>query len=161
MGKGPAAKYGAGRADQAGTCTTEMKQRNLLSVTAPRVFSKIMQGAVKHLQQKIIKLVQFLDDILILANSLCLLKDHISMVADSLKALGFEKKCIFTPTQVIEFLGLVVQINIYLPEKKVKDIVKECRRLVRLKIVSARTLAHLIGKMTAAIPAVFPAALHY
>ena len=74
-----------------------------------------------------------------------------------------EKVCL-QPTQVIEFLGFVVdsiQTKIYLPEKKVKDIVKECRRLWRMRIVSAHALAHLIGKMTATIPAVFPAALHY
>ena len=38
---------------------------------------------------------------------------------------------------------------------------KECRRLHNAKGVLARDLAHLIGMMTAAIPAILPAALHY
>ena len=42
-----------------------------------------------------------------------------------------------------------------------KDLLKQCRKLVRQRTVSAQRLAHLIGKMTATIPAVLPAALHY
>lgn len=49
----------------------------------------------------------------------------------------------------------------FLPTKKVRDIAKQCRKLLWAKIVSAHSLAHLIGKMTATIPAIFPAALHY
>ena len=104
---------------------------------------------------------------MILARSPCLLKQHTNTVADCFKILGFvlsEKKCIFKPIQVIEFLGFVVdsiQMKIYLPEKKVKDIVKQCQRLWRIRTVSAHALAHLIGEMTATMPTVFPVVLHY
>ena len=52
-------------------------------------------------------------------------------------------------------------MKILLPQLKVKSIMKECRNLLRQRTVSAHRLAHLIGKMTAAIPAILPAALHY
>lgn len=41
------------------------------------------------------------------------------------------------------------------------QIMKEARSLQRKKTVSARTLSHIIGKMTAVIPAVGPAPMHY
>ena len=135
--------------------------------TAPRVFSKIMQEAMKQLRERSIRLVQYLDDILVIASSPVQLREHTKIVAQCLQTLGFilsEKKCVFNPMQVIKFLGFMVdslQMKIFLPSKKVRDLVKQCSKLLRQRTVSAHKLAHLIGKMTATIPAVLPAALHY
>ena len=135
--------------------------------TAPRVFSKIMQEAMKILREKSIRLIQYLDDILILASSPDQLRKHTRIVAQCLQTLGFilsYKKCVFEPVQAIEFLGFKVdslKMKILLPQLKVKSIMKECRNLLRQRTVSAHRLAHLIGKMTAAIPAILPVALHY
>ena len=52
-------------------------------------------------------------------------------------------------------------MKIFLPSKKVRDLMKQCRKLLQQRTVSAHGLAHLIGKMTATIPAVLPEALHY
>ena len=52
-------------------------------------------------------------------------------------------------------------MKISLPQTKVNQIAKESRKLLRMKEVSARSLARLIGKMTSSIPAVIPALLYY
>ena len=92
--------------------------------TAPRVLSKVMQEAVKQLREKGIRLVQYLDDILVVASSPGQLRDHTKMVAKYLQDLGFilsEKKGIFKPVQMIEFLGFMVnsvQMKIFSPQRK-------------------------------------------
>ena len=53
--------------------------------TAPRVFSKIMQGAISHVREKGVRLVQYLDDILVIASSPNQLKEHMKLVAQHLQ----------------------------------------------------------------------------
>ena len=54
--------------------------------TAPRVFSKIMQEAMKILREKSIRLIQYLDDILILASSPDQLRKHTRMHGSTVPA---------------------------------------------------------------------------
>ena len=114
--------------------------------TAPRVFSKIMQGAISHVREKGVRLVQYLDDILVIASSPNQLKEHMKLVAQHLQTLGVllsEKKCVFQPTRMIEFVGFIVdsfQMKIFLPTQKMKNIVKECRKVIQARNVSAHTL---------------------
>ena len=75
-----------------------------------------------------------------------------------------QKKCVFNPVQRIKFLGFMmdfIHTKIFLPREKMRELVKQCRKFLQLRTVSAHKLAHLIRKMTATIPAVLPAALHY
>ena len=61
----------------------------------------------------------------------------------------------FEPTQVIEFPGFMVdslQMKIFLPTQIMKNIMKECRKVIQARNVLAHSLAHLIGKMTSTIP---------
>ena len=135
--------------------------------TAPRVFTKVMREAVSHLREKGIRLVHYLDDILILGETLSICQTSVLDTAAWLKKLGFVlnmKKCIFFPQIEIEFLRFLINsqtLKISLPKSKVHKIAKESRSLARKSHVSARELAQLIGKMTAVIPAVIEAPLHY
>ena len=61
------------------------------------------------------------------------------------------KKCVWTPTQRIEFLGF----------EKLEKIRKECKSVRAQGHLTVRRLAHLIGLLTSTIPAVLPAPLHY
>ena len=98
--------------------------------TAPRVFTKLMRPVVTCLRQQEIRLVQYLDDTLLVAESPEALKAHMRKAANLLEDLGFllnKKKCVWTPTQRIEFLGFEVNSNtmhLYLPPKKVEKIRK-------------------------------------
>ena len=84
-----------------------------------------------------------------------------------LENLGFvisiEKSC-FIPTQTLEFLGCVVNIQamtLLLPDWKVESMKSHCSYLLELHEVSVKDLSQLIGKLTASIQAIFPAPLHY
>ena len=134
--------------------------------TAPRVFTKVMRKAVSHLREKGIRLVHYLDDILILGETLSTFQTSVLDTAAWLKKLGFVlnmKKCIFFPQTEIEFLGFLINsqtLKISLPKSKVHKIAKGSRSLARKSRVSARELAQLIEKMTAVILAVIEAPLN-
>ena len=57
--------------------------------------------------------------------------------------------------------GKSLSMKFSLPESKVHQIQKECRSLLGKRMTTPRQLARLIGMMTAAIPAVLQAPLHY
>ena len=82
--------------------------------TAPRVFTKLMKPVVTCRRQQGIRLVQYLDDTLLVAESPEALKAHLRKAANLLEELGFslnQKKCVWTPTQRMEFLGFEVDSN--------------------------------------------------
>ena len=89
------------------------------------------------------------------------------LVEEKLESLGFKlnwKKCEWESTQLIEFLGFLVDsqsMRLSLPKNKVQQIQKDCRSLLRKRFTSPRQLARLIGRLTASIPAVLQAPLHY
>ena len=73
------------------------------------------------------------------------------------------EKCIVVQTQIIEFLGFTlnsIQMVLSLPQDKVCKIKNECRHMCNQEEVSGRSLAHLIGVLTACIPAIQIAPLH-
>ena len=119
------------------------------------------------MRKKGIRLIVYLDDTLVLAQSQTTLKRHIASVAETLCNLGFtlnHKKSVLKPMQSIEFLGFIVNsltMSISLPQEKVDKIVKECWHMRRQEWVTPRQLAHLIGLLTSTNPAVAPAPLHY
>ena len=108
-----------------------------------------------------IRLVQYLDDTLLVAESPESSKTHLRKAANLLEELGLllnKNKCVWTPTQRVEFLGFKVDLNImhlYLPPKKVK-IRKECKNVTQGHL-TVRKVAHLIDLLTSTIPA----PLHY
>ena len=130
--------------------------------TGPRVFTKLMRPVVTCLRQQGIRLVQYLDDTLLVAESPEALKAHLRKAANLLEELGFllnKRKCVWTPTQRIEFLGFEVDSNtmhLDLPPKKVEKISKECKSVRARGHLTVRRLAHLIGLLTSTIPAVLP-----
>ena len=69
-------------------------------------------------------LVAYMDDTLIMATAVEMLREHIHMMLFLIKNLGFiinSNKSLLTPTQEIEFLGMVVNsqtMDLELPEEK-------------------------------------------
>lgn len=78
--------------------------------TAPYIFSKIMYTVIKYIRNEFNILVfNYLDDILILADTFQECKSHIQTVIKTLQSLGWQislKKSIIKPAQNIEFLGI-------------------------------------------------------
>ena len=135
--------------------------------TAPRTFTKLLAPVITELRSRGLRLIIYLDDILLMASSPDILKSHSQMLMQLLQELGFIlnlKKCVLQPTQEIEFLGFLVNSNtlsISLPEDKILKVQKQCRRILNAGKASARELAQLIGLLTSLNPAMMHAPLFY
>ena len=135
--------------------------------TAPRVFTKILRPLVARMRMTGLRIIVYLDDMLVMAQSAERLMSHMQTLARELQALGFKlnhKKCVWEPVQAIEFLGFLVNsktMKIYLPEEKIQKVMKECRHTINKRSVTARHLAHLIGLLSSTAPAISVAPFHY
>ena len=135
--------------------------------SAPRVFTKVMRTVVTFLRNRGIRCVIYLDDLLLMNKSPSTLKEHTTLTLDLLEALGFlvnYPKSHLTPSQEMEYLGFLIdstQKELRLPKAKLDQIRTEASQILTSKETSARHLAQLIGKMSAAILAIYPAPLHY
>ena len=95
------------------------------------------------------------------------LKKQLQLVTTLLELLGFvinQEKSQLQPTQLIQYLGFLIDsrgMRIKLTEQKVTQMVVTCRAIQEKQSLSVQELAKLIGKMTAAFPAIFPAPLWY
>ena len=124
---------------------------------APRIFIKLMRLVVTYLRQQGIRLVQYLDETMLVAESPGALKAHLSKAVNLLEELGFllNKKYVWTPTQRIEFLGVEVDLNtmhLYFPPEKLEKIRKEHKSVRVQGYLTVRRLAHLIGLLTFTVP---------
>ena len=135
--------------------------------TAPRIFTQLLRPVVELLRSRGVRCIIYLDDILILAQRKDMLLHQTAATLELLESLGFlvnYKKSHLLPTQVMTFLGFIVDSTkkqLSLPPEKMKQIKEEANKLLRQEEVSARALACFIGKLTAAILAIYPAPLHY
>ena len=78
---------------------------------APWVFTKTLKPLAAQLRQLGMRLIVYIDDILILAESKELTRDHVMGPVYLLENLGFvisKPKCVLEPTQSVEFLGFSV-----------------------------------------------------
>ena len=127
---------------------------------APRVFTKILRPIVAFLRERGIRLVIYLDDILLLNEDPEQLKAQLSVAVDILQELGFVinwEKSETIPTQSITFLGLIIKsksLEFSLPQEKVTEIIKTCSDLRGTGIVSLRRISSLIGNLNWAAHAV-------
>ena len=135
--------------------------------SAPRTFTKIMKPVVATLRNLGIRLIIYLDDLLILADSEQTARLHLATAQNLLENLGFIinlKKSVLSPVQKIEFLGMTVDsltLCLALPRDKVRGIRRECESLIANPTTTVRQLAHLLGRLSSSIQAVFPAPLYY
>ena len=135
--------------------------------SAPWVFTKTLKPAMALLRGMGLRLVVYIDDILVLADTPVALREHVLALWYLLENLGFilsQKKCQLAPTQTIEFLGFIVNsrmMELKLPAEKSKKIRLEARKLLEAPQIQARDLSRLIGKMSAAMRGIPPAPLFY
>ena len=119
------------------------------------------------LRKQGIRLIIYLDDILLTAPTAEELTQHITLTVSLLELLGFVinyTKSQLSLVQSIEFLGFLINsvtFQISLPKDKVKSIKRECSKVLANQSITVRELARLPGKLSASIQAVFPAPLHY
>ena len=123
--------------------------------SAPRVFTMLMKPVVAQLRKQGIRLIIYLDDILIMAETESLAKYHAQTTCNPLETLGYVinyQKSLLVPSKEMEFLRFLIN------SEKVK---MECQHLQELQVVTVRELAKVLGHLTSTIQAVFPAPLHF
>ena len=106
-----------------------------------------------------IRLIIYIEDILILGADLA----EILMARDSvlaiLQSLGFIinlKKSVLEPSNLMEFLGFLVNsvdLTLTVPEEKVLSLMKLCTETLKAGSLTLRELAGVIGKLRATSPA--------
>ena len=135
--------------------------------TAPRAFTKLMKPALAHLRSKGVRLIAYLDDLLIIGKDKREAEEAYQNAKSLMESLGFVinlEKSQAIGTQKMEFLGFIidsVSMTFRLPQDKVKDIRQKCRCALQDPRLTIRELAHLIGTLVATRLAVTPAPLHY
>lgn len=100
--------------------------------SAPREFTKLLKPVWSILRQRGIRLIVYLDDILLIAQSKQLVLQHASSTLNLLEGLGFilnYQKSLLVPSQQIKFLGYLVNsinLSLNLPRDKIKKVQQNC-----------------------------------
>ena len=131
----------------------------------PRIFTKLLKIPITILRRINIKMLIYLDDMLLMGHSI----EEISMCRDTviflLQYLGYVinwKKSVLTPVQKIEFLGLKVNsvnLEISLTDEKIQKVKTKCQNLLTEPATSILELTRVIGLLTSTIQAVLLARL--
>jgi hypothetical protein len=134
---------------------------------APRVFTKFVKPVIAWLRGQDVRMIIFLDDILVLAPLIETLNQHTRMTISLLESLGFlinYKKSTLIPTQRILFLGMLIDsttTEFILPKEKSENILRECRYLLKTHQPSIRQISRVLGLLEFTRPAIWSAPLHY
>ena len=127
---------------------------------APRVFTKVFKPVVSYLRENGYRVVIFLDDILLLGSLVEECLSQLASLRDLLQSLGFVinvNKSQLIPVTRILYLGFIIDtssMTLLLPDEKVDKILYACRKLLTCVNPSVREVAHLIGLLVSAFPAV-------
>ena len=134
--------------------------------TGSRLFTKVMKPIIALLRRIGVRLVIYLDDILLLNQSQVGLqkdRDTLLWLLHNLGWLVNWKKSVLIPSQKLEFLGLTInstEMEITLSETKVAKIKQKCLETVNKQNVSIQELSSLIGTINSTVEAVIPASLY-
>lgn len=135
--------------------------------SAPWCFTKVLKPVVETLRAKGLRLIVYLDDILLLEQCPLHLSQRLREAIDLLSHLGFvinERKSLLSPTRQITFLGFTIDSvgrTLSLPPKKILKIRREIKRTLARSSISLRQVARVVGLLSSSIQAIFPGPLHY
>ena len=117
--------------------------------SAPRAFTKTLKPVLAVLCSLGIRIVIYIDDMLLLHQQSKVLQRMFAQVVAFLEKLGFlvksEKRSV-APSQCIVFLG--AKLDFSLPQPKLSTILDTCQVLLAQGCVPMRTLSTLIGRMS-------------
>ena len=125
--------------------------------SAPRVFTKLLKPVLSVLRQRGIRLIAYLDDFLIMAESKQLALQHAATTLNILEGLGFVinyQKSLLIPSQQIEFLGYMVNsvsMSLSLPKDKLKKVQNHCQKLLDNPVTTVRELSKVLGLLSSSI----------
>lgn len=134
--------------------------------SAPRIFTKLLKPVFSHLRKLGIAVSCYIDDCIFLATSESELIDNVRYALQLFDELGLTvqvKKSVLVPTQVVEFLGIVldsVSMSATLPPRR-KERIKSQGAVLLQGDPSIHDLASFVGLAVASEPAVNLAPLRY
>jgi len=134
---------------------------------APRVFTKVLKPVISYLRANGYKVIIFLDDILLTGSSMEECLCQLSSLKEKLQSLAFVisvNKSQLIPVTRILYLGFIidmVSMTLLLPDEKIDKILGACPSLLTCVNPSVRQVAHVIGLLVSAFPAVNFLKLHY
>ena len=134
---------------------------------ASRVFTKLMKPVVSFLRERGMRLIIYLDDILVISSSQEEAREYVLLIRDLFSSLGLiinEKKSQLVPSQEVVFLGYLIStvtINISLPSEKMRKIQQEATDLLKAASVSIWQIAAFIGMTNAAKQAIPMASMYH
>lgn len=114
-----------------------------------------------------VRLIMYIDDMLIMGESETLVKDYAAGVIYLLENLGFVinyPKSVLEPRRTMDFLGFQVDtssMELKLPGDKIKNIRGDVRRILAVDQVTALEVSRLLGKMDTITKAITMAPLFY
>ncbi len=123
---------------------------------SPRVFTKVVEGALTLLQEVGVRILNYLDDWLILAQSREQLGDHRDLVLRHLSQLGLRvnwEKSKFSPVQRISFLGVEldsVSMTARLTEEHAQAVLNCLSSFRGRNVVPLKQFQRLLGHMASA-----------
>jgi hypothetical protein len=138
--------------------------------SAPLVFTKLLRPIVQELRAKGVRLMAYLDDIIILSSSYQESVRNTQLVREALERRGWVinlEKSSLTPSQTLEYLGFLldsVKMQIFTPNEKRKRFRSAAQRMLKKlqksEAVRLRTFSSLVGKLQSLTPAVPFCRLH-
>ena len=133
---------------------------------ASRLFTKLKKVPVSILHKLCLRIIVYLDDFLILGETLeeaILSRDTVIYLLQNLGFVIDLKKSVLHSRQRIEFLGMIidlVKMTVSLPQEKVESISKRCRGIFSMQEVSVKDLAKVSGTLSSTVLTIFPALLY-
>ena len=134
--------------------------------SSPRIFTKILKRVLIFLRGRGLRITAWFDDILLMAESVQLLLEHLHFTLLTLRSLGYiphPEKSTLTPSQSILHLGFLwdsVSFTLSVPIDKVKALKALCSR-AQTRSVSLRFLNKILGTVESFRVAFPYAALRY
>ena len=122
--------------------------------SAPQAFTETLKPVLTVLQFMVIRVVIYIDDMLLLHQQSQVLQKIFAQVVDLLEKLGFlvkKEKCSPIPWQRLIFFGAALDstmMTLSLPQPKLTSTVDTCHHLLAHGSGSVRTLSTLIGQMS-------------
>ena len=120
---------------------------------SPYWSSRLSRPVLQYLQDLQVQLIWYVDDLLVIAKTPDKLRRDMTVVIDTMTALGFAvnaRKSVIEPTQVIEYLGLVLNLRedkVELSTNKLHELRRETAKLLNRNQCSAKSLASLAGRL--------------
>ena len=134
---------------------------------APRKFTKLLKVPFSHLRKEGHVNSAYLDDSFLMAEEEQDCQDNVITTVDLLDSLGFTvhpDKSILVPTQILIFLGFVLNsilMCVSLTSEKADKIIDLCRCRLQHRSCTIRQFSELIGTLVASEPGVEYAPLYF